>query len=79
MLISRRCSIHNRGRGVDGAGCATKRPMRSGQRPEQAFFNDTCLVDAFRSVGVKVPYVEDGPFWVLADGAQMLAPFGPLV
>lgn len=35
-------------------------------------------MDSFRSVGVKVPYSSDGPFWVLADGRKMLAPFGSL-
>ena len=31
-----------------------------------------CLADAFRGLGIKVPYVRDGPFWVLADGLEML-------
>lgn len=33
-------------------------------------------MDSFRSVGVKVPYSSDGPFWALADGRKMLVPFG---
>lgn len=33
-------------------------------------------MDSFRSVGVKVPYSSDGPFWALADGRKMLLPFG---
>ena len=37
----------------------------------------TCLIDSLRSLGVPVPYLEHGPFWALADGNSMLAPFGP--
>ena len=33
-------------------------------------------MDALRSVGVPVPYTRDGPFWALADGNDMLRPFG---
>ena len=35
-----------------------------------------CLVDAFRGLGFKVPYARNGPFWVLADGLEMLKLFG---
>ncbi|CAE8616915.1 unnamed protein product [Polarella glacialis] len=35
----------------------------------------TCLVDALRSLGKKVPYQRDGPFWALKDGNHMLIPF----
>ena len=38
--------------------------------------NKCCLVSAFRGLGIKVPYVQDGPFWVLKDGSEMLRPFG---
>ena len=37
---------------------------------------DVCLVDALRSLGVRVPYVRDGPFWAQADGNAMLREFG---
>lgn len=37
---------------------------------------DVCFVNAFRSLGVHVPYLRDGPFWALADGTEMLRPFG---
>ena len=41
-------------------------------------FKDTCLVDAFRSIGIKVPYTGPGPFWAVSDGAKMLEPLGQL-
>ena len=46
---------------------------RDGIRPQK---NKCCLVSAFRGLGIKVPYVQDGPFWVLKDGSEMLRPFG---
>ena len=49
-------------------------PEEKGER----HFRDTCLVDAFRSVGIKVPYTRDGPLWATADGMKLLAPFGYL-
>ena len=39
-------------------------------------YRQVCLVSAFRSVGVEVPYTCDGPFWVKHDGNEMLAPYG---
>ena len=42
----------------------------------QQRFHDTCLVDSFRALGVPVPYECHGPFWALADGNEMLKPFG---
>lgn len=48
----------------------------NGMKQSEGVFQDTCLIDAFRSVGVRTPYLKDGPFWALADGAAMLAPFG---
>ena len=41
-------------------------------------FKETCLVDAFRSIGIKVPYTGPGPFWAVSDGAKMLEPLGQL-
>ena len=38
-----------------------------------------CLVDSFRGLGFKVPYVCDGPFRVLEDGSKMLKPFGYII
>ena len=38
--------------------------------------NKCCLVSACRGLGIKVPYAQDGPFWVLKDGSEMLRPFG---
>ena len=38
-------------------------------------FSHVCLVDAMRSLGVKVPYLKNGPFWALADGNPLLEPF----
>ena len=37
-------------------------------------FRDVCLVDSIRALGIKVPYVSDGPFWAIADGNDMLRP-----
>ena len=34
----------------------------------------TCLVDAIRALGIKVPYDRNGPFWAVHDGSSMLAP-----
>ena len=31
-------------------------------------------MDAFRSIGLKVPYTGDGPFWAVEDGQKMLTP-----
>ena len=45
-----------------------------GQKP-LSVFKDVCLIDAFRALGVKVPYTCDGKFWALADGNRMLQPF----
>jgi hypothetical protein len=39
-------------------------------------YTQVCLVSAFRSVGVEVPYTRNGPFWVKNDGNKMLAPYG---
>lgn len=39
---------------------------------------NVCLVDALRSLGVRIPYVCDGPFWALRDGNRMLSGFGHL-
>ena len=36
-------------------------------------------MSAFRGVGVEVPYTCDGPFWVIHDGNEMLAPYGFMV
>ena len=36
----------------------------------------SCLVRAFRVLGINVPYVRDGPHWVLAEGLEMLRPHG---
>ena len=41
--------------------------------------NKCCLVSAFRGLGIKVPYVQDGPFWVLKDGSEMLRPRGYII
>ena len=39
-------------------------------------YRQVCLVNAFRGVGLEVPYTCDGPFWVKHNGNEMLAPFG---
>ena len=41
-------------------------------------YEEVCLVDSFRAVGVKVPYRSHGPFWALKDGKEMLKPMGHL-
>lgn len=46
---------------------------KAGIRPQK---EKCCLVSAFRGLGIKIPYVQDGPFWVLKDGSEMLRPFG---
>ena len=38
-------------------------------------YTDTCLVDAIRSLGVKIPYEGNGPFKALTDGNKQLARF----
>ena len=42
-------------------------------------FSLVCLVDAIRSLGVKVPYQKHGPMWALSDGNVLLEPFQCLV
>ena len=38
---------------------------------------DKCyLIDAFRALGFRVPYVQGGPYLVLKDGSDMLRLFG---
>ena len=44
----------------------------------QSRLPDTCLVDAFRAMGTKVPYERSGGFWALRDGSVMLKPFSLL-
>lgn len=39
---------------------------------------DVCLVDAFRSMGLKVEYESDGPFYAVADGRRILSSIGLL-
>ena len=39
-------------------------------------YKQVCLVNAFRGVGLEVPYTCDGPFWAKHDGNKMLAPYG---
>ena len=39
---------------------------------------DTCLTDAFRSLGLKVPYDADGPFYAIQDGRRILSSIGHL-
>ena len=36
----------------------------------------SCLVDNVRALAIQVPYVRDGPHWVLADGLEMLRSHG---
>ena len=52
---------------------ATKRTPESKQTCTK--FSQVCLVDAIRSLGVKAPYIKNGPFWALADGNSLLEPF----
>ena len=35
-----------------------------------------CLIDALCGLGFRVHYKQDGPFWVLKDGSEMVRPFG---
>ena len=35
-------------------------------------------MDSFRALGLKVPYVGDGPYYAVHDGIRMLAPLGCL-
>lgn len=41
-------------------------------------YEEVCLVDSFRALGVKVPYNKSGPFWAVRDGQKMLEPLGHL-
>ena len=42
-------------------------------------YTNTCLIDAFRALGIKVPYERQGPHWILADGLEILQPHGYVV
>lgn len=53
---------------------ARRRCLSSSQAGEDRKRN-VCLIDALRSLGVRVPYVIDGPFWALRDGNVMLQQF----
>ena len=61
------------GRGKAKKRLATKRRLHPKQPCTK--FSQVCLVDAIRSLGVKAPYVRNGPFWALADGNCLLEPF----
>ena len=39
---------------------------------------EVCLVDAFRSLGLKVTYERDGPFYAIADDRRILSSIGLL-
>ena len=39
---------------------------------------ENCLVDSFRAMGLKVPYIGDGPYYAVRDGMAMLLPLGYL-
>lgn len=56
-----------------------QRKEADGGQPRSAKPLHTCLVDAFRRLGIKVPYCGDGPFWALEDGRSMLEPFGKTI
>ena len=57
-------------------GRGRKRAVPRTRRCEEPMkFQNVCLIDALRSLGVKVPYIGHGPFWALADGNKMLHPF----
>ena len=43
-------------------------------RREDIRFSDTCLIDSLRALGIRVPYVRNGPFWALRDGGEFLRP-----
>lgn len=45
-------------------------------RPRTAQRDGTCLIRALRALGPPVPLIGSGPFWALADGNAILAPFG---
>jgi hypothetical protein len=45
------------------------------RRTRRATRDNACLIRALRALGVPVPLVAPGPFWALADGNAMLAPF----
>ena len=36
----------------------------------------SCLINALCGLGFRVHYKQDGPFWVLKDGSEMVRPFG---
>lgn len=56
------------GEGGDAEG-SVGAVIHNGQRYKQI-----CLVNAFRDVGLEVPYTGDGPFWAKYYGNRMLAP-----
>ncbi len=43
-------------------------------RSRRERFQDVCLIDSLRAHGFKIPYIGDGPFWVIADGNRFLQP-----
>jgi len=50
----------------------------TGSRGDKRYQN-VCLVDSLRSLGVKLQYTADGPFWALSDGNAMLSAFGKVL
>ena len=46
---------------------------------EAGVFSNVCLIDALQSLGTKVPYTSNWPFWAFADGRQFLKPFGKTI
>ncbi|CAE6960638.1 RPL15 [Symbiodinium sp. CCMP2592] len=51
-----------------------KRSSRLKRDSGVVWFRDCCLVDALRSLGVKLAYTAHGPFRALQDGNEMLRP-----
>ena len=49
---------------------------KSEQETVSPKYRFTCLIDALRDLGSKVPYTRDGPLWTLAHGNEILEPFG---
>ena len=54
------------------ARTASRRWAAAGS-PGDKHYQNVCLIDSLRSLGVKLQYTADGPFWALSDGNAMIS------
>ena len=60
------------------ARTASRRWAAAGS-PGDKHYQNVCLIDSLRSLGVKLQYTADGPFWALSDGNAMISSFGKVL